>query len=224
MVERHRKSDKEPFIFGRYLPDTSGRLSPMKPTLCPRGIAVGGPCWIWGKGWRKRKTGPNFPLKRCFCVNHNRSFTVIPYDWAPRQREPIICDLPDELPECVEDGIARRKWPESPQCLDGIWSFKSQKRRLYFWTSLLGVEPGLGIREHKQAAATLGISTIKLLDAANHIREGPTYAGRARVIADVLKHLDGNKYFKLLRRGQESGFWGCPYNNDNRSPPSLSPP
>jgi hypothetical protein len=80
------------------------------------------------------------------------------------------------------------------------------------------------VHEQRQAAATLGISTIKLIDAANHIREGPTYRGRARVIADVLKHLDGNKYTKLLRRGHENRFWGCPYNNDNRSPPLLSPP
>ena len=205
MPSTERRCALRPFVTGHYLPDDQSRLRPGVIVECPLGKEIPGPCRILSKGWRKRKTGPFALLKRLRCLGHCTGFTVFPFGMMPFARRSLV-DIP-RFAESVEDAVAGKKWPIQASGQGSV--FKTQKRHILALSKVFGVDSSLSDQQRLAASLTLKIPTICLLDGATKIREGPTFAGRAQVVMDVLKRLGGvYSLATILRRGFECKLWG----------------
>jgi hypothetical protein len=89
----------------------------------------------------------------------------------------------------VRDATQGIKWPElTPE--QGS-TFKTQKRHIMLWCQLISVGPLSSEGECLQTSINLNISHLHLREAAENIRAGPTYEGRARIVMTVLNTLTG---------------------------------
>ena len=74
------------FVCAPYGADERGRMRPVSPVAqCPWSESVES-CRIGKKGFRKRKTGPQFPKEVLYCGGHRRHFTVYPMGHVPYGR------------------------------------------------------------------------------------------------------------------------------------------
>jgi len=212
-VPRHR-----PFLCAAYLPDVLNRLTPGSVKACPLSGVVPGMCRIVGRGWRERKTGPFQELKLCHCRVHKLSFTVYPFGMVPYSRRSLI-DYPNYF-AAVSDATQGIKWPEITP--DRGSTFKTQKRHIKLWCQLIGLEPLSSGNERLQASVALGISHLHLREAADRIRAGPTYEGRARIVMGVLNTLTGGTSLAtILRQGHSARVWGNPIFDERDRVPLL---
>lgn len=220
-----------PFLCAVYLPDAQNRLTPGSTKCCPVCEIMAGACRIVGNGWRHRKCGPFLRVKLFRCQTHLLGFTVYPLGMTPYSRRSFL-----NFPNCfaaIADAASGCKWPDLTP-LEGA-TFKTQKRHIARWALLFGIEPVLSENAQVQAAMTLRISHVYLREGAAKIREGPTYEGRARIVLDVLNHLDGSiSLAAILQRGTTLKVWGIPIFDErdqvpllhfttDHHPPTLSP-
>ncbi len=177
-----------------------------------------GICRIVGRGWRERKTGPFQELKLCHCRVHELIFTVYPFGMVPYSRRSLIDD-PNYF-AAVSDATQGIKWPEITP--DRGSTFKTQKRHIMLLCQLIGLEPLSSASERLRASVALGISHLHLREAADRIRAGPTYEGRARIVMGVLKTLTGGiSLTTILRQGHTAGVWGNPNFDERDKVPPL---
>jgi hypothetical protein len=179
---------------------------------------VAGICRIVGRGWRERKTGPFQELKLCHCRVHELSFTVYPFGMVPYSRRSLIDD-PNYF-TAVSDASQGIKWPEITPDLGS--TFKTQKRHIKLWCQLIGVEPLSSASERLRASVALGVSHLHLREAADGIRAGPTYEGRARIVMGVLNVLTGGSILRaILQQGYTVRLWGSPNFDERDKVPLL---
>jgi hypothetical protein len=193
-----------PFNCGHYSLSSPIAPRPLKPLRCPFRRRADNNCQIVSKGFRPRKTAPFHFLSRFLCKFHRHSFTVYPIGMVPYGRKSFL-EL-DQTIQCIRDATHGIRWPEMAI---GGEVFKTQKRWILGWSQLVGCEPDQAPRVREDIADSLGISVQLALDAANKIREGPTYRGRAQAVSALLQtFLGGTSIATLLQRGTKLYFWG----------------
>jgi hypothetical protein len=198
---------KRSFLTAEYLPDAQGRLAPVAPTRCPRWANDGLPCDIVVKEWCTRKHGPGYKILACDCFAHG-GFRIYPIGWWRYGRVSLFGER-NSMVRAVNDGAAGRRWPEQAR---GETTLRTQRRWTSIWCRIFAVEPTLDDGARLSAALALGVNTVTLKDKANEIRAGPTSkGGRALVVMGILGSLDpAGLLQRVLRRGHDCGFWGCP--------------
>jgi hypothetical protein len=136
----------------------------------------------------------------------------------PYARRSLIDD-PHYL-SAVSDAAQGIKWPElTPESGS---TFKTQKRHIMLWCQLIGVGSSSWASDSLQTSINLGISHLHLRDAAENIRAGPTYEGRARIVMGVLNTLTGGlSLATLLRQGHTARIWGSPKCDERDRIPHL---
>lgn len=203
------KSIVKRFAVAEYFPSTSGRVTPTKPKSCPNS-EHSNKCKVRIHCWKDRKTGPRMPLLQCVCLTHGIFFTIYPLGWRPRARYSATKESPS-LFDSVFDAAEGQKWPKEANIKASytVGTEKTQLRHINLWISLFGIDCE-EIQGLRKAANFFQLPTIKLIEASNQIRAGPTSKGRAEIIRGILQHLDGNQSKKILHRGHEIKRWGKP--------------
>jgi hypothetical protein len=88
---RLRPSARRSFIFTPYRADQDGRLRPQVPGRCIAGASEKeARCVVRIHHWRKRKTGPEYPLVVAECTTHGTAFTLYPPGFVPYGRVAIV--------------------------------------------------------------------------------------------------------------------------------------
>lgn len=70
------------FLSAPYVQDEGGRRRPAGQLQCLWGDS----CRVKRNGYRKRKTGPGFPIQILYCHHHGHSFPVYPIGHVPFAR------------------------------------------------------------------------------------------------------------------------------------------
>ena len=97
------------------------------------------------------------------------------------------------------EGGSSRWWP-------------TQHRRLALATRLLGLAPECPARHREQVAELLGLDTLRVHEAAGHVRSNPGYRSRGRAVCHVLEALPAGRFVceRVLECGTLAGVWGAP--------------
>ena len=231
-----RPSARRSFIISPYSPDRDGKLIAALPTRCPKGVEADTPCAIKAKGWRKRKTGPGFPLRVLWCKSHNEHFTLYPPGYAPYQRAPVLRLAPDGARVLDEEGKAlagaksfegtlfeavieaRQKRPWARNSNKGVpdrwWS--TQGRHLALALRLTGVSESTDERLQETLAMVLGVRQLVIHEVAQRPKRG--YEERGKAAWSVLRLVPRGRIraLRLLLCGYLIGKWGEPWSWDPR--------
>ena len=77
------------FLCVPYVADERGKFQPAgMVTECP--VDSGKRCRLRKHSWRRRKSGPCFPLRVLYCRRHGRYFTLYPIGHVPYSRQPLV--------------------------------------------------------------------------------------------------------------------------------------
>ncbi len=87
MANKLTFNEKRLFVVSNYLQDETGKMVPEHPDLCPLKQDDDLPCKISINHDRKRKTGPEHPIRVLICTTHNKAFTVYPPGFVPYGRQ-----------------------------------------------------------------------------------------------------------------------------------------
>jgi hypothetical protein len=224
-VARAEAEGKRVFQEALYEADERGRLRPVPPLRCA--FAEGpGPCHLFIDHFRRRKTGPRFPLAVVGCRDHpDGRYTLYPPGHFPYGREAVVACSPwgelqvdastgEPLWEATlfyaaQDAAEGERWPA-----DSPWNDsrrrRTQGRWLDFAGRLLGVHPGQDEGTRERIAARLGVPLVRLLDQAR--RWGVDWRTRGAVILAVLQLIEpgGLLLDHLLAAGAVADLWPEP--------------
>jgi hypothetical protein len=226
-----RPSARRPFVVTPYVLVADGNLVPELPDRCPRAeTTTGSRCRISAHHYRKRKTGPGFPLMVARCGEHGCAFTLYPPGYAPYRRQAVVrvgpdgAGMDDDEPETLErkfestlfeaavDASGGHAWAREP--VDGLseqwWS--TQGRHLSLASRIVGVARDLSDRVREAVAAALPVDTLSLRELAHSVG----YRARGRSVCTVLRRLHSAAVaaVRLLRCGHLIGHWGEPLHWD----------
>lgn len=103
-------SRRRPFLCAAYLVNEGAPRPAVGINRCP--WAGGGEeCTPSDHSWRKRKTGPQFPLRVMRCGVHARHFTVYPPAFVPYARRCLApVDMAGHALQAAEGAPARERW------------------------------------------------------------------------------------------------------------------
>lgn len=200
-----------PFMVSAYRSCGSGRRrQPDLPDRCllaavePDGRA----CSIGISFFRRRKTGPAFPLAVCRCLDHGVAFAVYPPGYAPYLRQPMIlvdpADEPAPVPGATTAGLsdfegtifdaaiaaaageawARTSDPVSASLPDRWWS--TQGRKLTAALRMLGISTDLSGDLRARIAHLLGFPVTHLVALSRGLIG---YRSRGQAITTVLQRM-----------------------------------
>lgn len=206
---------------------------------CPQGSGER-PCRLVKRGWRRRKTGPAFPVQVVCCRTHDAFFTVYPEGHTPYGRQPLtpagaavggdddgsgwtgtIFDAAAQAAAGVI-GVQDPGFEEGPP----LPRHSTQRRRVRTAARLLALSPDIDERLAEAASQTLNLHGLGHRQAradfagAMHLRE------RGRVIVSVLARMPiaGALEGRLLCAGFQVGLWGRPVLWDARTCRPVFPP
>lgn len=221
-------SGNTPFLSAPYFAGEDGRYQPSKGiNRCPAAVA-NEPCQVTRHSFRRRKTGPEIPLRILYCKRHDLHFTVYPVGYVPygRRAEAVVdfCGRPLEWSEPEPDVSCRgvffeaaldaandRSWQ---QPVDGRRpSYPTQRRWIERSGQLLGLDPRLpnpvveGIRDHLAVPGLDHHLTGQRFQQTNRLKA----RGQAIVEVQQLVARDSTRVLRLLAAGSLSGLWGYPF-------------
>jgi hypothetical protein len=227
------------FATARYIPDAEGVLRPqVLPTTCLArpGQAGEESCRIDLHHWRKRKTGPKFPLAVLCCWTHALAFTLYPPGHYPYGRHALaplapsgeVLRDPDQphqpawqgtLFAAAVDASQGLPWPrevpgaDEPELSDqslpeGHWN--TQVRHIKEAASLLGLSPAADARLGEKLAARLEIEGLVLRDAQRDFAEARGYRARGCALRPIIDLMPPNPSLasRLLGCAAASGYCG----------------
>jgi hypothetical protein len=227
-VAKAGAGSKHVFEVASYEADEKGVLRPVLPGRCPFVRGAQG-CHLYVDHYRRRKTGPRFPLAVVGCREHphGRSTLYLP-GHVPYGREPVVpCSPSGEVGVEVStgdplwgatvfkaalDAAKGERWPaDSPW--DDPRRRRTQGRRLGLAGRLLGVHPGQDERTRERIAARLGVPLVRLVDQAR--RWGRKWSTRGAALVAVLLMWSspdpgGSVLERLLAAGAVADLWPEP--------------
>lgn len=235
-ISRPRAS--RPFVVTAYV-GRGDRLVPDLPEFClERSEGDDASCRVIVHGWRRRKTGPCFPLCVVECVTHAVAFTLYPLGHVPYGRAaiaPVSSDGQAPVVKAAEgheepvsawamtlfraacDASCGHAWPRV--ACEGQESFRTQCRRVTLAATLLGVHAESDAAQLAVALA-LGVPALTLRDAglAFHAPSWRPYTGRGRALLAPLAELAraGGVLGRVLEAGALVGQWGIAHRWESR--------
>lgn len=207
---------------------------------CARGDA---PCRLSKHGWRKRKTGPGFPVRVLFCRTHGGHFTVYPQSFVPYSRLRIAPVTTRGTPE----GTARTSAPwvgtvfeAAARAAAGERAVRdagyeegparprhsTRRRQVRFAGRLLALAPEIDDRLAEKVGQCLSLPGLDHRDGRAGFARAATLRERGRVILSTLERLPLAGAFerRLLGAGHLAGLWGLPSTWDAGTSRRVFPP
>ena len=217
-----------PLATTNYEADEDGTLHAVLPSRCV--YATGEQtCAIFVDHYRKRKTGPCYPIAVVGCrVHGRRRYTLYPAGHYPYGRVAVVAysaggelllDADSGGPAwqatlfgAAQDAAQGQMWRSEQhwwERLDG-YRRRTQGRRLEMAGRLTGVSGGLKEREREQIATRLGVATMTVLSGAH--RWGRSWQSRGAAIVAVLGALACSATLgdRMGAAGAVSDLWGPP--------------
>jgi len=213
-----------------YVPDGEARLVPaVMPPSCVHASPGDPACVLVAHHRRERKAGPQVPVTVMQCRTHRRAFTLYPLGHVPYGRlavAPVTLDGQVLFATEGEATVGERRAPawrttqlgaafaalDAPpvKLTDRRWWATQTPERLAHSASLLGVHPGLPVRDADAIAFRLELPRLVLRDAADAYAHARGQAGRGRVLVGVLDQLgqDACLLDRMLAAGAYAGCWG----------------
>jgi len=219
-----------------------GTLRPVEGiSQCPsaRGDA---PCCLSKHTWRKRKTGPCFPVRVLLCRTHGGHFTVYPQSFVPYGREriaPATRGAPEPTASTsaawagtVFEAAARAAAGERAVRDAGFEEgpakprHSTQRRRVRLAARLLALSPEIDERLSEKVGQCLDLPGLDHRDERAAFARAATLRERGRVILSTLERLPQAGAFeqRLLGAGHLTGLWGPPSTWDARTSRRVFPP
>lgn len=218
-------ASKRVFATTAYEADEEGVLRAVLPSRC---VFASGPesCSLGVDHYRRRKTGPRFPVAVVRCSAHpNNRYTLYPPGHVPYGREAVtpsspsgvlLLDRATEEPvweatvfAAAVDAAEGEGWPSDSPWQDSRRR-RTQGRRLDFCGWLLGVHPGLDERSRERIATRLGVAVMRLREAARHWGADWTTRGAAIVSVLLAISLGASLLDRLLAAGAVAELWAEP--------------
>lgn len=222
-----------PFIVTPYVAGAEGALEPEMPSACAKGAYAGERCGLSLHHWRKRKTGPRYPLAVVACPTHGACFTLYPPGYGPYLRQPVerlspdgrslgvedetdsdAAELVGTLFEAASDARAGRAWAREGDTgrrpPERWWS--TQGRHLGLAARVVGVAVELTEKMRESIAAVLSVGTLALREKA----KARGYREIGEAVCAVLAALGRGprRSRRLLVCGCLVGSWGEPMHWD----------
>ena len=217
-----------PFATTSYKADQDGALHAVLPTRCV--YATGEQtCAIFVDHYRKRKSGPCYPVAVVGCrVHGRRRYTLYPPGHYPYGRVAVVpysasgellLDADSGRPQwqatlfgAAQDAAQGQIWPSEQswwQRLDPRRR-RTQGRRLEMAGRLTGVSPELDERERELIATRLGVATMTVISGAR--RWGRSWQSRGAAIMALLVALACSATLgdRMGAAGAVSDLWGPP--------------
>ncbi len=217
-----------PLATTNYEANEDGTLHAVLPSRCV--YATGEQtCAIFVDHYRRRKTGPCYPVAVVGCrVHGRRRYTLYPAGHYPYGRVAVVAysaggelllDADRGGPAwqatlfgAAQDAARGRIWRSEQhwwERLDG-YRRRTQGRRLEMAGRLTGVSGGLKEREREQIATRLGVATMTVLSGAH--RWGRSWQSRGAAIVAVLVALACSATLgdRMGAAGAVSDLWGPP--------------
>jgi len=209
--------DKPYFITARYLPDSTGEMSPEIPDHCPLG-ADGSCCRLQKHSKRHRKAGPGFALVVLNCQLHRRYYTLYPLGFAPYRRT-RYAPVGEDGQVLSRTATGLEGWEgtlfEAVACLDTVSSTnlglepgtRQRRRQLGVAARLLGLFDSAAT---ERAAVYLELDLLLLTTAKAAYAQARGVTQRALALRPVLAALprSGPLLLRLLRAGTAASVWG----------------
>lgn len=222
----------QPFITTPYVADPEGRMRPAVTVAeCPEADPEK-PCDVVGHGFRKRKTGPEFPIATRLCRQHARYFTVYPIGHVPYGRVRMApvgeSGFPalaaPEVPAAnrapwlgsvwvaAVDAARGRRWSREGTDVEGVepGRYGTQRRWLKRCTRLLGLAGELKQRTVERLRAFLVIDGVEHERLRHECPQTGRLTERAQAVVAVLsaQPLDNDVWSRWLAAGALGGAWG----------------
>jgi hypothetical protein len=217
-----------------YFKDDKGILRPHRPKSCPYQVS-GLKCLIKFNGFRKRKSGTQYPIAICRCKSHKRTFTIYPPGWTPfsrRQNVPLspngfnIIFSSSESDQwqntsfgAAIDAANLKFWPQMTGDIPA-WTKKSgvipygvaktQRRHIAGILALFALSPTSNNLQAK-VVAELNLDLSILASAAIRVRDGPGIENCGTEGAAVLRSFvlsNRQLHSGIKRLGNVQKFWG----------------
>ena len=209
---------------------------------CPSGRGDA-PCQLSNHSWRRRKTGPCFPVRVLFCRTHGIHFTVYPHSFVPYSRERIAPVTTRRAPEptaptnaawagTVFEAAARAAAGERAVRDAGFEEgpakprHSTQRRKIGFAGRLLALSPEIDERLSERVGQSLNLPGLDHRNGRAAFARAATLRERGRVILSSLERLPlaGGFEQRLLAAGYLTGLWGLPSTWDARTSRRVFPP
>jgi len=223
----------EPFVTAPYVADADGRMRPAV-TVCECVKAKPGErCDVVGHGFRRRKTGPEFPVATYHCREHRRYVTVYPMGHVPYGRVrmapvdergfPSGRTLEDNA-EQLEERWCGSVWNAAVDAVrDKPWSregteietkeparYGTQRRWLRRCACLVGLAGAVKQRVAERLRNLLAIDGLEHERLRHEFPSTDRLAQRARLIVAVVveQPLGDDLWWRWLAAGALGGAWG----------------
>lgn len=220
-----------------------GTLRPVEGIAqCPsaRGDAR---CRLSKHDWRRRKTGPCYPLRVLLCHTHGRHFTVFPQGFVPYGREritPAAARRAAEPAALASSALAGTVFEAATRAAAGETAVRdvgfeegppkprhsTQRQKIRVAGRLLALSPEIDERLCERVAQTLSLPGLDHRHGRLAFARAATLRDRGRVILSTLERLPlaGALEQRLLGAGYLVGLWGLPSTWDARTSRRVFPP
>ena len=218
-----------PFITAPYVADAEGR---MRPAMAVAECLKASPekrCDVVGHGYRKRKTGPEFPIETRHCREHSCYFTVYPSGHVPYGRVTmapvdvggfalVAVEAEDEarwqgsLCVAAVEAARNRRWSREGNVAEAgePGRYGTQRRWLRRCARLLGLAGEIKQRTVERLRDFLGIDGLEHERLRREWPCTPRLSQRARAVVVVLnaQPLEDDLWPRWLAAGALGGAWG----------------
>jgi len=217
------------FVITAYVAGPEGQLLAQMPNEGVCAQRDNRPCRLGVHHRRERTTGPRFALTVARCRTHQCAFTLYPPGHVPYGRVAVIARAPDgssvraardepleayrgTVFEAALDAAEGNAWHREHEGATARW-WPTQHRRLALTTGIFGLAPECPARHREQVAELLGLDTLRVHEAAGHVRSSPGYRARGRAVCHVLNALPAGRFVpeRVLECATLAGIWGAPH-------------
>jgi len=241
----HRRgspASRRPFLCAPYVAAEDGGLRPVRGIdRCPQ--AGEQSCRLAKRGWRRRKTGPAFPVQVVRCRTHGAYFTVYPQGHTPYGRQrltPAGAAVDSGAADDVKNRWAGTIFEAAVQAAAGMIGVRdagfedgpslprhsTQRRRVSSAARLLALSLEIDERLADAVSQVLDLPGLDHRQARTEFASAAQLRERGRVIVSVLERmpLAGALEQRLLCSGFLVGLWGRPVLWDARTSRRVFPP
>ena len=191
-----------PWLTVSYCDRGEGRFQPDEGVnRCPF-AGPGEVCRLRKHSFRKRSTGPGFPLRVMFCNDHAQYFSLYPVGFVPYARKPLApVDITGFMMEPAE-----RPFEQAEE-------FADDKRWLARTSRLLGLSADIDLRRAEEIAETLRLGGAPQYWLRADYAVAVGMKARAAVVLEGLASLpaENGLWGRILRAGHVAGLWGKPF-------------
>jgi len=218
------------FVVASYHPNSEGILRPDCPMVGPC-RSIEDRCRIFFHHYRKRKTGPRFPIAVCGCKSHGGHFTIYPPGFGPFVRQKVApVDHTGEVtePDPEAESFSGTYFQSSLDLAIGLrwdtWDSAqgvalTQRRQIERSCHLLAIASCATASEQAAVADRLSIPVLHIRDQRQVNLKDRSLQAKSNSVRALLRRLNLRRVsgWAIASAHHLAGIWGPPHFWDPRA-------